>query len=222
MTSPGTDIWLHFVRHGQSEANLRSDLIGGTSPFSPLTRLGQDQAKSVGQRLKNQGITFDGIFSSPTQRTKQTARIICEQLELSPRIIRTCKSLIEIDEGEWSGRPRSECHTPEMLERMNLLAQDFAPPGGESQRQVGKRMFRWLEDVALTDGNVIRGAHPTHILTVSHSMAIKCLLHAIFGFDARFIWRWEIGNCSMSVIRFTARGWFPVCINDTGHLVGVG
>lgn len=221
MRDQGFDFRIYLVRHGQSGANLQPELIGGHLPFTPLTQLGQAQARSLGERLKAKKLEPDSIFTSPTRRTKQTAHIICDRLGISPRLIRVHKALCEVDQGAWTSKPRAECHTPEQLERMDKLAQDFAPPGGESQRQAGRRMWRWLEDMVLTDARFIRNDRPTHILAVSHSLAIKCLLHQILGFDAHLTWRWEIANCSLSILRFTPRGWFPVCINDMGHLLGI-
>ena len=42
---------IHFVRHGQSEANLTSTLICGQSIPTPLSPLGNEQAALLGMSM---------------------------------------------------------------------------------------------------------------------------------------------------------------------------
>ena len=66
-----------YVRHGQSETNLRGVFAGGNDD-TRLTDLGREQAKNAGKELK--GIKIDRIICSPLSRTYETAQIIAKEL----------------------------------------------------------------------------------------------------------------------------------------------
>lgn len=64
---------IYFVRHGQTDANVRYISQG---PDSKLTEHGKHQAQCLGERLRN--IPFDSIISSPYARAVHTAEILRE------------------------------------------------------------------------------------------------------------------------------------------------
>lgn len=217
------DCTFYFVRHVRSEANDEPEIIGGINPFTPATKLGMLQGQAVGRRLFQISVNYDAIFSSRTRRTKTTAVQICRETDLDPKKIRISKDLVERDQGDWVGRIRSETYSPEVLAQMNMGVLDFAPPNGESLRQKGRVMYSWVEKEVLHNPEFIQlsKAHPLHIIVVTHGLALQCLLREILGFDAQFTWRWAMENASLTIMRYTKNGWYPVCINDTGHLVGI-
>ena len=61
-----------YLRHGQSESNVRG-LIGGATDYA-LTDQGRDEARSAGERLRGQVIS--AIYTSPLQRAYDTACIV--------------------------------------------------------------------------------------------------------------------------------------------------
>ena len=65
---------LYFVRHGLSEANVARQWSGHTD--HPLTLEGHEQAKKTAHAIKQQGLNFDIIVSSPLQRAHHTAKHI--------------------------------------------------------------------------------------------------------------------------------------------------
>jgi probable phosphoglycerate mutase len=68
---------IYFLRHGQTEANLRNVQQDHTDT---LTELGLDQTVRVATALQGRGI--ERIISSPYERTRQTADVIAERLGL--------------------------------------------------------------------------------------------------------------------------------------------
>ncbi len=68
---------IYFIRHGQSEANT-DDVFQG--PDSPLTKLGEEQARFVGERIK--GVDAEVVITSPMPRAQQTADIIADLTNL--------------------------------------------------------------------------------------------------------------------------------------------
>ena len=72
---------LYLIRHGQSTNNE------GKRPRvadPPLTDIGVEQARWVGESLKDEGITR--LYSSPMLRTLQTAQIVSDIIDLPPHI----------------------------------------------------------------------------------------------------------------------------------------
>ena len=72
---------LYLIRHGQS-TNNEGKLPRVADP--PLTDIGLEQARWVGESLKDEGITR--LYSSPMLRTLQTAQIISDIIDLPPHI----------------------------------------------------------------------------------------------------------------------------------------
>lgn len=96
---------IYIARHGQDEDNADGLLNGQRD--RPLTALGRQQARDLAEGIKAAGLTFDAVYSSPLSRALETAKIICNYLELkaSPVII---QELIERDFGNGTGRPINE------------------------------------------------------------------------------------------------------------------
>uniref|UniRef100_A0A0D6RBB5 Phosphoglycerate mutase (2,3-diphosphoglycerate-dependent) n=1 Tax=Araucaria cunninghamii TaxID=56994 RepID=A0A0D6RBB5_ARACU len=140
---------VYLIRHAESSANERPELIGGRSPSATLTANGKRQARALGVFLKTQGITFTSVYSSPLERAKQTGLAICQELKISEDKLEFSESLTEMSQGQWEGCPRSEIYTLDMLNIIERYQPDFCAPGGESQRQVEYRMVEFLNSRVL-------------------------------------------------------------------------
>ena len=91
---------IYLARHGQDQDNIRGILNGHRN--EPLTPLGQNQAKELATRIKEEKIKIDKIYSSPLDRTTQTAEIISHTLCINkPEVL---DLLIERDFGIMTGR----------------------------------------------------------------------------------------------------------------------
>ena len=87
---------IYIIRHGQTELNNRQVLQGRSD--HPLNAQGIAQAKAAASRLRERGIIFDRVFSSPLIRAVQTARIV------APGVwVETDERLIEMDYGPYEG-----------------------------------------------------------------------------------------------------------------------
>ena len=67
---------IYFIRHGESESNATPGLAAGVNFDAPLTTLGHQQAKSLGERFKNEKVVFDNVFCSTLTRAIQTTENI--------------------------------------------------------------------------------------------------------------------------------------------------
>jgi broad specificity phosphatase PhoE len=66
---------IYLVRHGETQANV-DVVFAGPNFNSPLTENGREQAYAEGERILQDNITIDHIFTSPADRAVQTAEII--------------------------------------------------------------------------------------------------------------------------------------------------
>jgi broad specificity phosphatase PhoE len=83
-------------------------------------------------------------------------------------------------------------------------------------------MIGFIEDRLLHDDGFSSPGGVKRVALVSHGHAIRSALHGILGFDSRYVRRIQIDNASVSRMRFTVRGWYPVSINDAWHTHDVG
>jgi broad specificity phosphatase PhoE len=133
---------LYFARHGQTEANLRSQFSGVKD--TPLTALGRRQAHQVGEiLLRTLGPKPSVDFvASPLQRAKTTMTIVREAMGLPGDAFRTDPRLIEIDLGIWDQLTDDEARAldPEFFDRRTRDKWNVRIPEGENYADVAKRI----------------------------------------------------------------------------------
>src|SRR6201999_1549707 len=158
---------LYFMRHGETDFNAAHRLQGQYQ--TSLNARGRQQAEIGGDllhdlferdRLQASDLSY---MSSPLNRARETMEIVRRRLRLDPQAYETDDRLMEISYGAWEGftLPEVEAHEPGVLERRDREKWDFAPPGGESYRDVGKRVADWCaavkrDTVVVAHGGVAR------------------------------------------------------------------
>jgi broad specificity phosphatase PhoE len=125
---------IYYVRHGESDANLKQ-YIAGSETDVDLTENGRDQARKAGFELKDKHI--DLIVSSPMKRTRETAEIIADVLGYDRSKILENKLFIELYAGPYAGQ--SYDLRKEHIEKGVLMS------GMETAEEVHKRMRKALE-----------------------------------------------------------------------------
>ena len=200
---------LYLIRHVESVANLKPEFISGRSNHVPITSRGEKQGLLLQKRLRDEGIDFDVLYSSPAVRADKTARIVSEGQHVRTIV---CDELQELHQGDWVGVLRREAYTQDIMDKMWDDPWSFKAPGGESQKEVGKRMMDWL------DNEIMDRNESLMVGVFSHGVAIKCLLRELMGFNSNITWRIPIDNASITHIRYYEQVWSPVVINDTRHL----
>lgn len=99
------------MRHGTTEWNSEHKIQGRTDIM--LDSLGREMARQTGEKLREMGIIFDRVYSSPLKRAYETARLIVNpeyrqdpestEIEKSDKII-TDKRLRELSFGRQEGQ----------------------------------------------------------------------------------------------------------------------
>jgi len=151
---------LLLARHGETDWNRDHRWQGSTGP--PLNEVGRRQAAELAARLRD----IDAVYSSDSERARETAEIAGVRLGLAVRID---ARLGEVDFGEWEGLTRQEIDLRhegaftrwEACERPN-------PAGVEEDEALAERVLAALCEIAarhadarvlvVTSGGLIRAA----------------------------------------------------------------
>ncbi|MDI6882894.1 MAG: histidine phosphatase family protein [Patescibacteria group bacterium] len=127
---------LYVFRHSQSCDNYRRIFSGRRQ--SRLTPEGIKQAKELAEKLKNKKINL--FIISPLVRCQQTIKPI---QKYHPRAkVRVEKLLKERDYGKLTGKSKMKLMREDFKKAiLYRRSYDVPPPGGESIKQVQKRVF---------------------------------------------------------------------------------
>jgi 2,3-bisphosphoglycerate-dependent phosphoglycerate mutase len=154
---------LVLVRHGQSEWNLKNLFTGWKDP--DLTPLGIEEATTGGKALKDYGIKFDIAFTSVLIRAQKTLGIVLDQIGQPGLETIRDQALNERDYGDLSGLNKDDARAKWGEEQVHIWRRsyDIPPPGGESLRDTGARVWPYyLTDIlprVLAGQNVLVAAH---------------------------------------------------------------
>jgi len=153
-------------RHGEAETNAEKYLDSNINRITDvLTKKGIADITADAERLKKEGHTFDIIFASDFERTKQTAEIFANAF--GSKIILD-KRLREIDMGEFDGQPDLP-DGPFIKLRQNFEAWHHDNPQGiESFDSLKTRVYSILDDIKTNykDKKVLIVTHgdPTRVI----------------------------------------------------------
>jgi broad specificity phosphatase PhoE len=135
-----------YLRHGQSEANLRG-LMCGRHCDSRLTELGREQAQVAAGILRRTSLV-GSICVSPQQRAQETAQIVNAVLSVP---IVTIEELAEWDVGSWDRQPFASVRD-EFLSSAD-------PPGGETRPALVLRVKAALDRCAVVSQPALIVSH---------------------------------------------------------------
>src|SRR4051794_19116120 len=128
---------LHLLRHGTH--NLGGGVLAGRMPGVGLTERGRAEVAAAAERLADEKVT--ALYASPLQRTRETAEIVSERLQLP---IEFRDDLIELDFGEWTGTTFDSIRADLRWRSWSQHRSLAKIPGGETMRAV---QFRAVEAI---------------------------------------------------------------------------
>src|SRR5712691_3465751 len=130
----------HLLRHG--EHGLLGRVLAGRMPGVGLTERGRAEIAAVAERLAGEKIA--ALYASPLQRTRESAEIVAARLGLE---ITFHDDLIELDFGEWTGITFDTIRADPRWQAWRTHRSLARIPGGESMRQVQRRVVDALLDI---------------------------------------------------------------------------
>lgn len=160
-------ITFYFVRHGETRFNQKGRVQGVAD--SPLTPLGKAQADRAGDALRE--VFFDKAYTSPSERTMQTARHILSGRNMEAEIV---EDLHEFDFGRYEGT-RFTSHPDEL--KQHFATRDFSSADGESPARMEVRVRDVMKDIVSRCDDLDR------VLIVSHGMFELFLMTTLLNVD---------------------------------------
>jgi 2,3-bisphosphoglycerate-dependent phosphoglycerate mutase len=169
---------LVLVRHGQSEWNLKNLFTGWKDP--DLTELGVEEAKTGALALKETGLKFDVAFTSVLVRAQHTLDLIMDGIGQTDLPVIRDEALNERDYGDLAGLNKDDARKKWGEEQVHIWRRsyDVPPPGGESLKDTGARVWPYYMTEILP--RVLRGET---VLVAAHGNSLRSLLMILDRLD---------------------------------------
>jgi len=205
---------VYITRHGQPVQATSAQKEDPEFPLTdrPLSALGREQARRLGERLQKLGFTGT-IYASPYRRTAETADVIAEVLdtvfypEVALReIVKVPDSLIDFRGLTLDGLRRSFPHVAADA----VLPYPWWTLAAETSEEVLARVRPFLERLlGETDGDVLLVGHGASV-----GASTRYFLEGYPDVRARLGPGW---NCALTAIQVKPR-MEPILLRDTAHL----
>ncbi|EJF90369.1 2,3-bisphosphoglycerate-dependent phosphoglycerate mutase [Bartonella tamiae] len=180
---------LVLVRHGQSEWNLKNLFTGWKDPG--LTEKGHEEAVTAGQKLKAAGLKFDIAYTSALKRAQTTCELILQEMGQCKLDTFKNQALNERDYGDLSGLNKDDARKEWGEEQVHIWRRsyDVPPPGGESLRDTGARV--WPYYMHIIQPHVLRNET---VLVAAHGNSLRALIMALEGLSGEEIIKQELAT----------------------------
>ncbi len=99
------------------------------------------------------------IYTSPLERTKETAEIIAKIIGLGTEKIEPKNEIIEVYSTVWQGKKKEDFLKNSQYIKNRLITTDM-----ESRKDSGKRVFNFLKDIAKKKENAVLVSHGDPIM----------------------------------------------------------
>ncbi|MCS6819093.1 MAG: alpha-ribazole phosphatase family protein [Chitinophagales bacterium] len=182
---------IHVLRHTRIAAE---GICYGQLDLPPAASFAEE-ALALASQLDND---YSVVYSSPLTRCMMLAH------QLGYENVQTDKRLLELNFGEWEGKPWTEINQYELQRWMNDYVQ-IEPKGGENLNEMYSRVKSFLDELSVQDKG--------KALVITHAGVIRCcwayLLHVplqhIFkipvGYNEVFAFRLQSDSCWNSILR---------------------
>ena len=132
---------LLLIRHGENNY-VKTGKMAGRLPGVHLNERGQDQARALGEALKD--VPLKAIYSSPLERALETASPIASARKL--QIIQK-PDLMDADIGKWQGKSWKVLSLTKVWKIVQHSPSRFRFPEGESFPEIQTRISGALERI---------------------------------------------------------------------------
>ncbi|MBW3626950.1 MAG: MSMEG_4193 family putative phosphomutase [Actinobacteria bacterium] len=198
-----------LVRHGQTPTT--GSVLPGRAAGLHLAEAGTAQAEAVAERL-GQLDRVDAVYTSPLERTRETAKPIARARGLRARVER---GLLECDFGEWTGRPLKDLGKLAEWTTVQRYPSGFRFPGGESFTEMQGRITGAL-------ARLVERHRGGVVVAVSHADPIKAAVASALGTHLDLFQRIAVSPCSISAVSYGTTGPMVLTVNSVaGPLSGL-
>jgi broad specificity phosphatase PhoE len=159
----------------------------------PLDEQGWRDAHEAAAQLEGVGLTM--VYSSPNQRTRDTASVIASRAKVRVLVL---PDLYNLDYGAWEGLTAKEAakRDPDQYRLYQQRPLEAVCPGGEALAHAAQRMIRALRTIG--------ERHPGQaVAAVSHAVMMRLAAAVLTGLNGP---EWRIPLATGSISRFDVRG----------------
>ena len=180
-------MFIYIIRHGETDLNSKGIMQGWID--EPLNESGRFLAEETGRAMRAQGIRFDGCYSSPLIRAKETAEIVLRESG-NPVDILCDDRIREIHFGDYDGKALER----DKQEAFFLHPFEFGRfPGGECVQDVCRRTQNFLKELIARDDD------RTYLVS-GHGCAMRAMLNWLYD-DPSDYWHGHVPyNCAVNII----------------------
>ena len=191
---PGPATTLVLVRHGVTPHTVDKRFSGGLKSSNPgLSDEGRDQIRTTAAWLAPIAAGIDVVVASPVRRTLESAEILAEVLG---KKVDVEPGFAEMEFGAWDGMTLAEVSERDKAGLDAWLgSMDTAPPGGDSFRDVEKRVLAGLD-------RILESHAGKTVVVVSHVTPIKTLVAQALTAPLESVLRMELSPASVTVLSF--------------------
>ena len=163
--------FLVLVRHGQSEWNAKNLFTGWKDPG--LTTVGETEATSAGNLIKERNIKFSMMFTSALRRAQITGQMILEEIDQRDIEVVKNQALNERDYGDLAGLNKDDARKEWGEDQVHIWRRsyDVPPPGGESLKNTAERVLPYFNSFILP--KLLNGEN---ILIAAHGNSLRSLV----------------------------------------------
>ena len=220
---------IYVVRHGETDMNLNEKINDKNMPAT-INKTGIKQAKKTGMYFKNRKLSKSNciIYSSPSERAMDTAKIISGELKISKIIMDN--RIIEFDQGLLSGLDKSSPVLQQFLSEYNDFTKKYKNDRisielnfdefdkhsskkykAEPRSDIKKRVKLFLNSIP---------NKPKEIIIVTHNGIIGVIQELLAGpFPDRACGDLTNGkNCTIMGIEKTGKNFKLISFANTEHL----
>lgn len=199
-----------LARHGETPWNAEGRYQGQID--IPLSEVGERQARSLGERLRDVAVTR--AIASPLARARRTAELALGEARVA--MLGFDDGLKEIGHGDWEGLLASEIHErdPSRLQAWRDAPESVLMPGagGESLRNVAERA--WPAFARACDGLTDTDT----LLVVAHDAVNRVLVCRILGLPLARLWSFRQAPTTLNLLEgATVDALEVVRLNDCSH-----
>jgi broad specificity phosphatase PhoE len=199
-----------LARHGETPWNAEGRYQGQID--IPLSEVGERQARSLGERLRDVAITR--AVASPLARARRTAELALGETRAS--MLTFDEGFKEIAHGEWEGLLAAEIRErdPSRLQAWRDTPESVLMPGsgGESLQHVIERAWPALARACAGLGN------DDTLLIVAHDAVNRVLLCRILGLPLSRLWSFRQAPTTLNLLEGASPDALEVVrLNDCSH-----
>ncbi len=208
---------LYLIRHGQAGNNLGG--IDTVPPDPPLTEVGREQARRLGERMASYGV--DAICASPLKRAQETAQAIADRAGLAVETVHDLREIESATEGNIRAGLKAvatgvgalaELSDDEIKARIEANPTWDSFPQAEASLHARNRVRNAMDEIIAANAG-------KRVAVVCHAGVIQMYVAMVLGIRSDF--PFYPFNASITSVRAQGDRRALWRLNDISHLEGM-